>query len=117
MDATGRITTGLRPEITEIVFGTDVDAAVDAELGYITQVDRAHLLMLAEQGLVADDTARAVLQAIAALRADDYAPLRGKRATRGLFLLYEDFLRETVGPDQGGVLQTDRKSTRLNSSH
>jgi argininosuccinate lyase len=116
MDATGRITTGLRPEITEIVFGTDVDEAIDAELGHITQVDRAHLLMLGEQGLVADDTVGAVLQAVEALRADDYAPLRGKRATRGLFLLYEDFLRETVGPDQGGVLQTGRSRNDLNAT-
>lgn len=116
MDATGRITTGLRPEITEIVFGTDVDEAVDTELGLITQVDRAHLLMLVEQGLVSDDTARAVLQAVAALRAEDFAPLRGKRATRGLFLLYEDHLRETVGPDRGGVLQTGRSRNDLNAT-
>lgn len=116
MDATGRITTGIKPEIAEIVFGTTVDEAIDAELGHITQVDRAHLLMLAEVGLVAGDTARTVLAAIDDLRATDYAALRGKRATRGLFLLYENHLRQSVGADRGGVLQTGRSRNDLNAT-
>lgn len=110
MGATGRISTGIKPEIAELLFGTTVDEAIDTELGYITQVDRAHLLMLAEQGLVADDVARTVLRAIDELRATDYAALRGKQAGRGLFLLYESVL-----PD-GGVLQTGRSRNDLNAT-
>lgn len=116
MDATGRITTGLRAEIAEIVFGATVDEAIDAELAQIVQVDRAHLVMLAEQGLVPQDTARTLLRAIEDLRSADFVPLRGRRATRGLFLLYEDHLRETVGPDVGGVLQTGRSRNDLNAT-
>lgn len=116
MDATGRITTGIKPEIADIVFGATVDAAIDAELGHITQVDRAHLLMLAETGLVSEETARLVLGAIDDLRAADYSPLRGRQATRGLFLLYESHLRETVGADAGGVLQTGRSRNDLNAT-
>lgn len=112
MAGTGRITTGLKPEIAEIVFGATVDEAVDAELAHITQVDRAHLVMLVEQGLVADDTARTLLAAIDDLRAQDFAPLRGRRATRGLFLLYESHLAEAGG----GVLQTGRSRNDLNAT-
>lgn len=110
MGATGRITSGIKPEIAEMLFGTTVDEAIDTELGCITQVDRAHLVMLAEQGLVADDVARTVLRAIDELRATDYATLRGKQADRGLFLLYESVL-----PD-GGVLQTGRSRNDLNAT-
>ncbi|HVF74369.1 MAG TPA: argininosuccinate lyase [Acidimicrobiales bacterium] len=110
MAGTGRISTGIKPEIAEMLFGTTVDEAIDTELGSITQVDRAHLLMLAEQGLVADDVARTVLRAIDELRATDYAALRGKQAGRGLFLLYESAL------PNGGVLQTGRSRNDLNAT-
>jgi argininosuccinate lyase len=116
MEQTGRITRGLRPALAEIVFGTSVDEAIDAELGHIVQVDRAHLAMLAEQDLISPDTARTLLGAVEDLRAAAFAPLRGRRATRGLFLLYEDHLRETVGPDIGGVLQTGRSRNDLNAT-
>ena len=112
MSGTGRISTGLHPTITEIVFGTSVDDAIDAELAHITQVDRAHLVMLAEQGLVAEETARTLLRAIDDLRAQDFAPLRGKQAGRGLFLLYESHLAEAGG----GVLQTGRSRNDLNAT-
>lgn len=112
MDATGRISTGLHPTITEIVFGRNVDDAIDAELAHITRVDRAHLVMLAEQGLVSHETAHTLLHAIDELRAHDFAPLRGKQATRGLFLLYEHHLADAGG----GVLQTGRSRNDLNAT-
>ncbi|MDQ3758079.1 MAG: argininosuccinate lyase, partial [Actinomycetota bacterium] len=112
MGATGRITSGLHPTITEIVFGADVDHAIDAELAHITQVDRAHLVMLVEQGLVAKETAATLLRAIDGLRAEGFASLRGKQAPRGLFLLYEQHLAGAGG----GVLQTGRSRNDLNAT-
>ncbi|HEX2040412.1 MAG TPA: argininosuccinate lyase [Acidimicrobiales bacterium] len=112
MGDTGRITTGLHPTVVDIVFGSSVDEAIDAELAHITQVDRAHLVMLAEQGLVADDTARTLLRAIDDLRAAGFAPLRGRQAPRGLFLLYEQHLADAGG----GVLQTGRSRNDLNAT-
>jgi argininosuccinate lyase len=112
MGATGRISTGLHPTITEIVFGAGVDAAIDAELAHITRVDRAHLVMLAERGLVEEDTTRTLLRAIDRLQASGFEPLRGKQAPRGLFLLYENELADAGG----GVLQTGRSRNDLNAT-
>src|SRR5260221_376457 len=50
MDDTGRIRRPLTPTARRIVFGEPEPAA--PELALITEVDRAHLVMLAEQGLV-----------------------------------------------------------------
>jgi len=112
MTTTGRLTSGLHPTIVDIVFGADVDHAIDAELAHIVQVDRTHLVMLVERGLVAADTARTLLHAIDDLKAAEFAPLRGQQAPRGLFLLYESHLADAGG----GVLQTGRSRNDLNAT-
>ncbi|MCU0681115.1 MAG: argininosuccinate lyase [Polyangiaceae bacterium] len=116
MSDTGRIRQPVARAARRIVFGEDADRAIDAELGLVTEVDRAHLVMLAEAGLV--DAARAgrLLGAIGELRASGFTPLRGRRAPRGLYLLYEGYLIERLGMETGGVLQTARSRNDLNAT-
>ena len=45
-------------------------------------------------------TGRRVLGAIGRLRAEGFAPLGGRPAPRGLYLLYEDWLIETLGEEE-----------------
>ena len=113
---TGRIQQALTPTARKILFGETVDSGVDTELRYATQVDCAHLLMLAECAIV--DRARVVrlLQEIEKLRSSDFLPLYGLSASRGLFLLYEDYLIEKVGARTGGILQTARSRNDLNAT-
>ncbi len=108
MEDTGRIARTLTATARRIVFGATADAAIDAELWMATQVDRAHVVMLAEQQLVAPETARDLLRAVEELRHNDFAALRGKPAPRGVYLLYEDHLIETLGAHSGGSLQLGR---------
>lgn len=116
MDNTGRITRTLTPAARRIIFGSNADSSVEAEMAHASQVDLAHLVMLAERGIVGRDQARALLDAIVRLRAADFAPLRGQAAPRGLYLLYETYLIGLLGPDVGGVLQTARSRNDLNAT-
>lgn len=116
MENTGRILRGLTPTARRIVFGATADAGIDAELDPITQVDRAHLVMLAERGIVEGESACALLRAIDELRGTAFAPLRGKPAARGVFLLYENHLIERLGARVGGILQTARSRNDLNAT-
>ena len=116
MENTGRISSAVTPSARRILFGEVADASIDAELEEACQVDRAHLVMLAERGLVDRRRARVLLRAIDKLRASNFAPLRGRTASRGLFLLYEDYLIETLGAHTGGILQTARSRNDLNAT-
>lgn len=116
MENTGRILRGLTPTARRIIFGATADAGIDDELEHISQVDRAHLVMLAERGIVEAVYACALLRAIDELRAGAFAPLRGRPAPRGLYLLYEHHLIERLGPRVGGILQTARSRNDLNAT-
>lgn len=105
---TGRIKRALRPALRRLVFGATADAEIDAEMRFGCEVDRAHVVMLAECGLIEREAARGLVREIDALGAGGYAPLRGKHAPRGLYLLYENHLIERLGPDVGGFLQLGR---------
>jgi argininosuccinate lyase len=116
MENTGRILKGLTPTARRILFGATADATIDSELKYLTEVDLAHLVMLAERGIVKRTQASALLIAIKELRACDFAPLRGQSAPRGLYLLYENYLMEKLGAETGGILQTARSRNDLNAT-
>lgn len=116
MDNTGRITRTLTPTARRIIFGSNADSSVEAEMADAVQVDFAHLLMLAERGIVDRDKVCTLLRAIAGLRATNFAPLRGQAAPRGLYLLYENYLIELLGPEVGGILQTARSRNDLNAT-
>ena len=114
MDDTGRIRRPLSPTARRIVFGEP--PAGPSELMLVSQVDRAHLVMLAEQELIDRASASALLAEIELLRAADFAPLRGIEARRGRYLLYEDWLAERLGERTAGILRTGRSRNDLNAT-
>jgi argininosuccinate lyase len=116
MENTGRILQGLTPTARRILFGSAADASIDAELAHITSVDKAHMVMLAECGIVDMTRACSLLDAIETLQDSNFEPLRGKPASRGLYLLYENYLIEKLGAQTGGILQTARSRNDLNAT-
>ncbi|WP_394849178.1 argininosuccinate lyase [Pendulispora brunnea] len=116
MENTGRITRTIRRTARDILFGPTADAALDAELPFIAQVDRAHVVMLAESALIDRNTAAALLSAIDQLRRTRFEPLRGRTAPRGVYLLYEDHLITETGMSVGGMLQLGRSRNDLNAT-
>ncbi|MDQ1566304.1 MAG: argininosuccinate lyase [Actinomycetota bacterium] len=114
MDDTGRIRRPLTPTARRIVFGEP--AAGPSELALVSRVDRAHLVMLAEEGLVAREAAATLLIEIERLRAGRFAALDGAEARRGRYLLYEDWLAARLGEATAGILRTGRSRNDLNAT-
>lgn len=114
MDDTGRISRPLSPSARRIVFGQP--APPPPELALISQVDRAHLVMLVEQGLAHREAAARLLAEIEALRATGFTPLEGREARRGTYLLYEDWLSDRLGERTAGILRTGRSRNDLNAT-
>lgn len=116
---TGRLRTGLDPRAHRIVYDqyrTDDGDPVGDELRLISEVDRAHLVMLAERGIVDAHRAAALLDTVDALRAEDFAPVRSRPMPRGLYLAYEGWLVDRLGQETGGVLHTGRSRNDLNAT-
>jgi argininosuccinate lyase len=112
---TGRIQQPLVAEARRIVFRQDVAEAVE-ELRAISDVDRAHVVMLTERSLIAPDRARRLLRAIEALRETAFDRVLASPGARGLYLQYEAVLRETGGDDAGGTLHVARSRNDLNAT-
>lgn len=116
MENTGRISRSLTPTARRIIFGKTANASIDTELVHLTQVDRAHLVMLVKCDIINPSFASQLLAAIEELRDCHFAPLQNRSATRGLYLLYEDCLIEKLGEQIGGILQTGRSRNDLNAT-
>lgn len=113
---TGRLSTILDPEAHRIVYGSNPGADAAEELRFISEVDRAHLVMLTERGIIdAVRTAR-LLTEIDRLRGQDFAELRDRPMPRGIYLAYEGLLAELLGDEIAGVLHTGRSRNDLNAT-
>ncbi len=118
MTDTGRLRSSVAPEIAAILFAarSDDGAGVRAELELISEIDRAHLVMLCEVGLVAAPVAAALLREIGRLRQERFDSVVAAPRPRGLFLAYESELIERLGMDVGGVLHTGRSRNDLSGA-
>jgi argininosuccinate lyase len=116
MENTGRIQKHLCRTARHILFEQCHDQRIDEELGHACDVDRAHLIMLVECRIVDRLRASQLSRAIDQLESTEFTALRKRLPTRGLFLLYEDYLIETEGAEVGGILQTARSRNDLNAT-
>jgi argininosuccinate lyase len=116
MDDTGRIREPLDWRARTIVFGGRYVGERRDELPLYVDVDRAHLAMLVERGLLSRDKGRRLFEAIELLVRDDYAPLYEREAPRGLYLLYERWLCEMVGEALGGAIHIGRSRNDMNAT-
>jgi argininosuccinate lyase len=112
----GRIRGQLGPRTRRVVYGEQSPAGLRGELALMTTVDRAHVVMLAERRLIKPDAARELLRCLADLTAQGFAPLFGRPAPRGTFLMYERYLIDRLGADIGGVLHTGRSRNDLKAT-
>ena len=101
MTGTGRLVGELGQRTRRVIYGPLSAADIEAELPLMIRVDQAHLVMLAEQKLISGQTAGELLRCIAGLAADGFGPLHGRPAPRGLYLMYEGYLIERLGPQVG----------------
>jgi len=113
---TGMLHATLLPEAYDIVTAPSVEAALRDDLGLATEIDRAHVVVLAERGVLKAGAAVAILDEIALLRAADFTPLRGRPTPRGWYLMYEGYLIEKLGPEVGGNIQLGRSRNDYNAT-
>lgn len=115
MEDTGRIKQPISAIARRILFERAFEQQVHDELGLVAQIDRAHLVMLVEAGIIPRETTVPLLATMSQLR-ENSRPIEGRSPTRGLFLAYEDYLIESHGIKIGGVLQTARSRNDLNAT-
>lgn len=113
---TGRIGRPLPRPIRSILFGGTIRSTTPRDLPLLAMIDRAHLLMLVRAELVLPGPARQVIKAIDAIEADGYASFRDAEPIRGLYLLWEDELRNRLGDKVGGLVHLARSRNDMNAT-
>lgn len=113
---TGRITGPLARAAQRLYYGPPEDAADREALRLIARVDRAHLVMLAEQDIIPRAKAAALLRTVSTVEDEGFAAVLGRPRPRGLYLAYEQALTDLCGPDLGGLLHTGRSRNDLNAT-
>lgn len=116
MENTGRIRKLLSHTARRILFEQSARETAEEQLPHIARVDQAHLLMLAECGILESGRVVCLLAAIERLIAAHFEPLKDREASRGIFLLYEEMLMEAEGAALGGMIQTARSRNDLNAT-
>jgi argininosuccinate lyase len=112
----GRLTGVIGPRTRRFVYGELAPGDIAAELELTSRVDRAHVVMLAEQKLISRDAARDLLGSVEDLSAHRFGALASRPVPRGVYLMYEGYLIEQLGPDVGGVLHTGRSRNDLKAT-
>lgn len=79
-------------------------------------IDEAHLVMLADQGLINREVAADLLKHIFHLHDEGFQSLEGRDAPRGLYLAYEAELAARAGPEKAGWLHLARSRNDLNAT-
>lgn len=113
MADTGRIGHALAREAQRIYYGAP-DAETDlSALELIARVDRAHLVMLAESGILARSAAAHLLRTVEAVQQSGFVDVLGQPRPRGLYLAYEQAISRSSSPEIGGLLHTARSRNDL----
>jgi len=116
VSGTGRLLGELGIRTRRIVYGDLLPADIEAELALTARVDRAHVVMLVERGLISPDAGGELLSCTHELAADRFRVLASRPAPRGVYLMYERYLIEHLGSHVGGVLHTGRSRNDLKAT-
>ena len=97
------------PVYKETVLGPLFDGARNHHVESFRRIDRAHLVMLAETGILEPEQASAIAAALKAIERDiDLASLTYTGEVEDYFFLIEKELKARLGPDLAGRLHTAR---------
>jgi argininosuccinate lyase len=96
------------PEYIACVLGENFEDAKRFFVEPLFQVHRAHLVMLAEQGIIERHQAAALARALRSVEADDLGPVAFDSTFEDLFYYVNGKLVQAVGPELAGRLHTAR---------
>lgn len=116
MKDTGRISKTLSEDLQDIIYGENSNYAIGCELQYVAKIDKAHILMLLKQKILSNENAKKLLSQIIELERNNFSDLKDKKTPRGIYFLYEDYLRNMIGDECGGMLQFGRSRNDLKAT-
>ncbi|MER8969565.1 lyase family protein [Mesorhizobium sp. M0808] len=106
----------LHPEAMKLL-APPIEIARDGRLlRHQASIDEAHLVMLADRGLVSQAAAADLLKHILDLQDEGFQSLEGRDAPRGVYLAYEAELAARAGPESAGWLHLARSRNDLNAT-
>jgi len=113
---TERFTEGLAPEVLEHIYRPRLRTEFSSTFGYMSAVNKAHVIMLAGRRIVTPAVARKLLRGIIAL--DRRGPERFHLDPRleDAFFNYETALIKLTGRDIGGRMHTARSRNDLGAT-
>lgn len=112
----GQGTWNLHPEAMKLL-APPIEISRDGRLlRHQATIDEAHLVMLADQGLVSQAAAADLLKHILDLQDEGFQSLEGRNAPRGLYLAYEAELAARAGLEKAGWLHLARSRNDLNAT-
>ena len=116
MDNTGRIKKGLNRSIKKIIFGNKINKNDKRELLLLSTIDKAHIVMLEQEGFLSFEYASKVISKIVYLENLEFRPLIGSKTPRGLYMKYENWLIEQLGIRVAGSIHLGRSRNDINAT-
>ncbi len=113
---TGRISKGIHEGIKKVIFGEKVENEDLEELRLISMINKAHVLMLEEEGILNETFAKKLITEIKELEDVEFTPLLHQKTPRGLYMLYEQYLIDKLGMDVAGSMHIGRSRNDINAT-
>lgn len=113
---TERLKEGPAKEVLQYLYLPRLRDEFAVTFPYMTMVNKAHVLMLARQGIVSQSAARKLLRAILALERGGPEAIHLDGRLEDTFFNYEAAIIALVGPEVGGQLHTARSRNDLGAT-
>lgn len=111
-----RLQEGPAPEVLAHLYEPRLQAEFAALFPYMTAVNKAHVLMLARQKIIAKAPARKLLQALLRIEADGPQAFRLDPGLEDAFFNYEAAVIRLTGAEIGGQMHTARSRNDLGAT-
>ena len=111
-----RLAEATAPEVAQTIYAPPMRGFDAAALERMCALNEAHALMLAERGLIARDTAEAILRGIAQLRAEGPEAIDLDPRFEDSYFAFENRLGEVIGKPAAGWLHIGRSRNDIGST-
>jgi len=107
-----RLKKGPAEEIVEFLNKPRLEKAIDDLFVPVSQINEAHVIMLAEQKIISDDDAREILKALASIEREPRDELPWDES-KDLYMNVESWVIDRAGGDVGGKIHIGRSRNDL----
>ena len=111
-----RLKEPVAPEVLQLLFQPRLDHDFQVSFGPITQINRAHVVMLRRQQIVTAEVAKALLGAFATMEQAGAAAYQPDPRLEDPYFNYEAVVTSIAGADTGGRMHTGRSRNDLGAT-